>query len=150
MSRTLKRPMFRDGGRANSKGTGIMSGIEDREPHAESNPQGVGYSQSPFKKFVVDPAKTMISPFYNVSADVGNLTKLFFGGEPTFKYLNPFAEGSGLGAELQPASQFYASSGATTPNSSNLLYKSFPCRDPALSSSLILFLAPLTGICKAL
>tara|TARA_R100001591_G_scaffold89580_1_gene95580 strand:- start:2391 stop:3554 length:1164 start_codon:yes stop_codon:yes gene_type:complete len=113
MSRTLKRPMFRDGGRANSKGTGIMSGIEDREPHAESNPQGVGYSQSPFKKFVVDPAKTMISPFYNVSADVGNLTKLFFGGEPTFPYLNPFAEGSGFGAELQPASQFYASSGTT-------------------------------------
>jgi hypothetical protein len=31
MSRILKRPMFRDGGRANSKGTGIMSGIEDRE-----------------------------------------------------------------------------------------------------------------------
>ena len=31
MSRTLKRPMFRDGGRANSKGTGIMTGIEDRE-----------------------------------------------------------------------------------------------------------------------
>ena len=31
MSRTLKRPMFRDGGRANSKGTGIMSGIEERE-----------------------------------------------------------------------------------------------------------------------
>jgi hypothetical protein len=31
MSRILKRPMFRDGGRANSKGTGIMTGIEDRE-----------------------------------------------------------------------------------------------------------------------
>ena len=33
MSRTLKRPMFRDGGRANSKGTGIMSGIEELEPY---------------------------------------------------------------------------------------------------------------------
>ena len=33
MSRTLKRPMFRDGGRANSKGTGIMSGIEERKPY---------------------------------------------------------------------------------------------------------------------
>jgi hypothetical protein len=31
MSRILKRPMFRDGGRANSKGTGIMTGIEKRE-----------------------------------------------------------------------------------------------------------------------
>jgi len=114
MSRTLKRPMFRDGGRANSKGTGIMTGIEDREPYQEGG--GVGYAQSPFKKFVVDPAKTMVSPFVNVGADVGNLTKMFFGGEPTFKYLNPFAEGSGFGAELQPASQFYASSGATTPS----------------------------------
>lgn len=111
MSRTLKRPMFRDGGRANSKGTGIMSGIEDREPHAESNPQGVGYSQSPFKKFVVDPAKTMISPFVNVGADIGNLGQMFFGLEPTFKYMNPFAEGSGLGTELQTASQFYQPKG---------------------------------------
>ena len=31
MSKILKRPMFRDGGRANSKGTGIMTGIEERE-----------------------------------------------------------------------------------------------------------------------
>ena len=31
MSRILKRPMFRDGGRANSNGTGIMTGIEERE-----------------------------------------------------------------------------------------------------------------------
>jgi hypothetical protein len=37
MSRTLKRPMFRDGGRANSKGTGIMSGIEDREGFQNGN-----------------------------------------------------------------------------------------------------------------
>lgn len=35
MSRTLKRPMFRDGGRANSKGTGIMSGIEEREEFSQ-------------------------------------------------------------------------------------------------------------------
>ena len=53
MSRTLKRPMFRDGGRANSKGTGIMSGIEEREGFREG---GVGLAQSPFKKFVVAPA----------------------------------------------------------------------------------------------
>jgi len=33
MSRILKRPMFRDGGRANSKGTGIMTGVEDREEY---------------------------------------------------------------------------------------------------------------------
>ena len=33
MSRILKRPMFRDGGRANSRGTGIMTGIEDREEY---------------------------------------------------------------------------------------------------------------------
>jgi len=37
MSRILKRPMFRDGGRANSKGTGIMTGIEDREGFQNGN-----------------------------------------------------------------------------------------------------------------
>ena len=107
MSRTLKRPMFRGGGKVNSEGTGITSGLVDRERHAERNPEGVGYSQSPFKKFVVDPAKTMVSPFVNVGADIGNLGQMFFGGKPTFKYMNPFAEGSGLGTELQTASQFY-------------------------------------------
>ena len=104
MSRILKRPMFRNGGRANSKGTGIMSGIEEREGFQSG---GVGLAQSPFKKFVVDPALTMASPFVNVGADLGNLTKMFFGGEPTFQYLNPFAKGSGLGVTAQPASEFY-------------------------------------------
>jgi hypothetical protein len=111
MSRTLKRPMFRDGGRANSKGTGIMSGIEEREGFQQG---GVGLAQSPFKKFVVDPALTVASPFVNVGADLGNLTKMFFGGEPTFQYLNPFAEGSGLGVKAQPASEFYG--GSKTPS----------------------------------
>ena len=111
MSRTLKRPMFRDGGRANSKGTGIMSGIEEREGFQKG---GVGLAQSPFKKFVVDPALTVASPFVNVGADLGNLTKMFFGGEPTFQYLNPFAEGSGLGVKAQPASEFYG--GSKTPS----------------------------------
>ena len=111
MSRILKRPMFRDGGRANSKGTGIMSGIEEREGFQKG---GVGLAQSPFKKFVVDPALTMASPFVNVGADLGNLTKMFFGGEPTFQYLNPFAEGSGLGVKAQPASEFYG--GSKTPS----------------------------------
>ena len=104
MSRILKRPMFRNGGRANSKGTGIMSGIEEREGFQSG---GVGLAQSPFKKFVVDPALTMASPFVNVGADLGNLTKMFFGGEPTFQYLSPFAKGSGLGVTAQPASEFY-------------------------------------------
>ena len=111
MSRTLKRPMFRDGGRANSKGTGIMSGIEEREGFREG---GVGLAQSPFKKFVVDPSLTVASPFLNVGSDLGNLTKMFFGGEPTFQYLNPFAEGSGLGVKAQPASEFYG--GSKTPS----------------------------------
>ena len=111
MSRILKRPMFRDGGRANSKGTGIMSGIEEREGFQKG---GVGLGQSPFKKFVVDPALTVASPFVNVGADLGNLTKMFFGGEPTFQYLNPFAEGSGLGVKAQPASEFYG--GSKTPS----------------------------------
>ena len=34
MSKILKRPMFRDGGKANSVGTGITSGLADREQFA--------------------------------------------------------------------------------------------------------------------
>ena len=30
MSRTLRRPMFRGGGKIESRGTGITSGLEDR------------------------------------------------------------------------------------------------------------------------
>ena len=39
MSRIFKRPMFRKGGNV---GEGIMTGIVDREMHAESDPNGVG------------------------------------------------------------------------------------------------------------
>jgi hypothetical protein len=41
MSRILKRPMFRKGGPTNN---GIMTGIVDREKHALSDPDGVGFS----------------------------------------------------------------------------------------------------------
>ena len=40
MSRIFRRPMFRKGGGANMNG--IMSGITDREMHADSDEQGVG------------------------------------------------------------------------------------------------------------
>ena len=41
MSRILRRPMFKKGGPTND---GIMTGIVDRENHALSNPDGVGFS----------------------------------------------------------------------------------------------------------
>ena len=41
MSRIFRRPMFRKGGPVND---GIMTGIVDRENHALSNPDGVGFS----------------------------------------------------------------------------------------------------------
>lgn len=41
MSRILKRPMFKKGGPTNN---GIMTGIVDRENHALSDPDGVGFS----------------------------------------------------------------------------------------------------------
>jgi hypothetical protein len=40
MSKVFRRPMFRKGGGVNMNG--IMSGIQDREMHAESDPMGVG------------------------------------------------------------------------------------------------------------
>ena len=42
MSRIFKRPMFRKGGPINN---GIMTGIVDRENHAISNPDGVGFKE---------------------------------------------------------------------------------------------------------
>ena len=42
MSRIFKRPMFRKGGPIND---GIMTGIVDRENHAISNPDGVGFKE---------------------------------------------------------------------------------------------------------
>jgi hypothetical protein len=43
MSKVFRRPMFRKGGGVNMNG--IMSGIQDREMHAESDPMGVGGQQ---------------------------------------------------------------------------------------------------------
>ncbi len=42
MSRTLKRPMFRGGGKVNSVGTGITSGLVDREPYKDGKIVGGG------------------------------------------------------------------------------------------------------------
>tara|TARA_R110002012_G_scaffold174747_1_gene339610 strand:- start:12 stop:1157 length:1146 start_codon:yes stop_codon:yes gene_type:complete len=42
MSRTLKRPMFRGGGKVNSEGTGITSGLVDREPYKDGKIVGGG------------------------------------------------------------------------------------------------------------
>jgi len=42
MSRIFRRPMFRKGGPIND---GIMTGIVDRENHALSNPDGVGFKE---------------------------------------------------------------------------------------------------------
>jgi len=36
MSRTLRRPMFRGGGKIESRGTGITSGLDDRPGYAEA------------------------------------------------------------------------------------------------------------------
>ncbi len=38
MSRTLRRPMFRGGGKIESRGTGITSGLDDRPGYAEAGP----------------------------------------------------------------------------------------------------------------
>jgi hypothetical protein len=114
MSRTLKRPMFRGGGKVNSVGTGITSGLVDRERHAESNPEGVGYSQSPYYKYLVKPSQritqTALSPFSNVGADLVNLTNKFLGGTgEVLKYYDP------ISGTMQTREDFYTPS-STTPS----------------------------------
>jgi len=123
MSRTLNRPMFRRGGKVDSRGTGITSGLMPRQnyqnagfvfpgdeskttPTTQPTGGGTGFSQSPFKKLIVDPTLSAISPVVNVGSDIGNFTKLFFGGDPTFKYLDPFAKGSGFGVGVEDFDTF--------------------------------------------
>ena len=104
MSKILKRPMFRGGGKVNSVGTGITSGLADREPMQEG-----GYLDSPYYKYFVKPAQrttqTILSPFTNVGADIGNLTSKFLGGSgELFKYYDP------ISGKMETTSQFYESS----------------------------------------
>ena len=130
-NRTLNRPMFRRGGKVDSRGTGITSGLMPRKNYAQGDlvvqgtqptitqttqPQGsgVGFSQSPFKKFVIDPALTAASPLLNVGSDIGNLTKIFFGGDPSFKYLDPFEKGTGLGSAVEDFDTFRYGNNKTT------------------------------------
>ncbi len=109
MSRTLNRPMFRRGGKVDSRGTGITSGLMPRQNYAEgdlvvagsqSEEQttqptggGVGFSQSPFKKYIENPVQYIsnvaISPIANPISDIFNYGKLLFGGEPTADYFSP-------------------------------------------------------------
>ena len=131
MSKTLSRPMFRRGGKVDSRGTGITSGLMPRQnyqtagfvfPGDESKTTqttqptggGTGFSQSPFKKLIVDPTLSAISPVVNVGSDIGNFTKLFFGGDPTFKYLDPFAKGSGFGVGVEDFDTFRYGPNKTT------------------------------------
>ena len=48
MSKILKRPMFRGGGKVNSVGTGITSGLADREPYAVGGTTLDPYVSGPF------------------------------------------------------------------------------------------------------
>jgi len=109
MSRTLNRPMFRRGGKVDSRGTGITSGLMPRQNYAEgdlvvagsqSEEQttqptggGVGYKASPFNKYIGQPLQYGInvaaSPIFNPISDIFNYGKLLFGGEPNAPYFSP-------------------------------------------------------------
>lgn len=69
MSRILKRPMFRDGGRANSKGTGIMTGVEDREEYQ------TGGDVKTIFDYMSDPRfqDTYKAPFVKPGSPVGQM-----------------------------------------------------------------------------
>ena len=109
MSKTLSRPMFRRGGKVDSRGTGITSGLMPRQNYAEgdlvvagSQPEtqttqptggGVGYKASPFNKYIGQPLQYGInvaaSPIFNPISDIFNYGKLLFGGEPNAPYFSP-------------------------------------------------------------
>ena len=59
MSRIFRRPMFRKGGGANMNG--IMSGITDREMHANSNEGGVGFTARSPEEILAGMPKNLTS-----------------------------------------------------------------------------------------
>jgi len=79
MSRTLKRPMFRDGGRANSKGTGIMSGIEEREGFQKGQLVGGVNRNTTLDPYLFSGSPSIMPPPSKELA----LSKKFFTATPT-------------------------------------------------------------------
>ena len=103
-NRTLNRPMFRRGGKVDSRGTGITSGLMPRKNFEEggkaeqtTQPEGLGFMQSPLKKYLIDPigyaAKTAYSPLGNKMADIYNYSALALGAEPSANYFSPLYGG---------------------------------------------------------
>jgi len=66
MSRTLKRPMFRGGGKVNSVGTGITSGLADREPYAVGGTTLDPYVSGPFQP---GPKAKLGDSLFSISPD---------------------------------------------------------------------------------
>lgn len=64
MSKILKRPMFRGGGRANSRGTGIMTGIEDREPFQLGGPPSMSIPRQEPK--FLDPLGEFVENLFTI------------------------------------------------------------------------------------
>ena len=52
MSRTLRRPMFRGGGKIESRGTGITSGLDDRPGYAEAGSVDMNRLESEAEKLI--------------------------------------------------------------------------------------------------
>lgn len=110
MSRILKRPMFRDGGTTNSKGTGIMSGIEDREEYQYGGRTGGAPVISTDNKTILDiiasggggnvglRGRTGVSPYIQPNVAYGGQsladvlgyepTDKPYQGQPSFRSMN--------------------------------------------------------------
>lgn len=66
MSRTLKRPMFRGGGKVNSVGTGITSGLADRVPYKVGGTTLDPYVSGPFQP---GPKAKLGDSLFSISPD---------------------------------------------------------------------------------
>jgi len=66
MSRTLKRPMFRGGGKVNSEGTGITSGLADRVPYKVGGTTLDPYVSGPFQP---GPKAKLGDSLFSISPD---------------------------------------------------------------------------------
>ena len=66
--KVMKRPMFKLGGKANSQGTGVTSGLDERVDLKEAGFLGTGMSQSDFGKAFCTLSNVSVSKYKSDSA----------------------------------------------------------------------------------
>jgi len=141
-NRTLNRPMFRRGGKVDSRGTGITSGlmpkrgfvdgpggyagkkstvdynvmgIEQPETQiTQPKESGTGYFNSPFYKYVDAPIVQAFGGLYNPASSAINTIGKLFGQDDITPYIKSNISDPNLGPQLVSKDEYYNRNKTTT------------------------------------